>query len=87
MTTVSDVPIEFSEVPRYQQLAAIIRAQIEAGEIPAHNPIPSKIVLKAAYGVSGSTVDRAVNLLRSEGKLVTIPGLGLYVTERKDWKS
>ena len=83
----TDVPIEFSDVPRYLQLAAIIREQIQAGEIPEHHPIPSKLVLRATYGVSGSTCDRAINVLRAEGRLVTGPGLGLYVTERKHWHS
>lgn len=78
--------MDFSDVPRYLQLAAILREQIEAGEIPEHHPIPSKLVLKQAYSVSGSTIDRAVKVLRAEGKLVTIPGLGLYVRERKDWR-
>jgi len=84
---VPDVPIDFSEVPRYQQLANILREQMNAGEIAPHHPIPSKIILKQAYSVSGGTVDKAVNLLRAEGRLVTIPGIGLFVTERKYWKS
>lgn len=79
--------IKFGEVPRYLQLAAFIREQIESGEIPEHAPIPSKAALKLAYGVSGGTVDKAVNLLRTEGRLVTIPGIGLFVTERQHWKS
>ena len=87
MPMVAAVGIEISDVPRYQQLAAILREQIQAGELSPHKPIPSKIVLKQTYNVSGSTVDRAVNLLRDEGRLVTVPGLGLYVTERKHWHS
>lgn len=77
--------IEFHEVPRYQQLARILREQIEAGDYPPHTPIPSKKMIKETYQVSGSTVDRAVDVLKAAGMVVTVPGLGLYVRERKDW--
>ena len=78
--------IEFHEVPRYQQLARIIRDQIDSGEILPHHPIPSKATLKARHNVAGTTVDRAIQVLKDEGRIITVPGLGLYVTERKNWR-
>ena len=83
----SDVPIEYSPTPRYQQLAQILIEQIRSGELAIGTPIPSKKVLKQAYSVAGSTCDRAVDVLKEAGMVVTVPGLGLYITERKHWKS
>lgn len=74
--------IESGDVPRYQQLAAILRQQIEAGELPPRTPIPSKRQLRQTYGISGQTVDKAVQLLRDEGLVRTVPGLGIFVTGR-----
>lgn len=71
--------IEQNETPRYLQLAAILRGQITSGEIGPGMPIPSKRQLTARHGVSGQTVDRATKLLKDEGLLVTVPGLGLFV--------
>jgi GntR family transcriptional regulator len=83
---VSHVSLEYGSTPRYLQLAQILREQIEAGELPAGTPIPSKRVIRQTYGVAGSTCDRAVDVLKEAGMLVTVPGLGLYVTERKHWR-
>jgi DNA-binding GntR family transcriptional regulator len=77
--------MEYGETPRYQQLAGILREQIEAGELRPGMPIPSKMVLKQTYSVAGSTIDKAVRVLKDEGKVVTVPGLGIFVRERKDW--
>lgn len=66
-------------MPVYLQLAAIIRAQIESGELEPRRPIPSKRYLVERYEVARSTVDKAVNVLKSEGLISTVPGRGLYV--------
>jgi DNA-binding GntR family transcriptional regulator len=71
--------IEYGETPRYVQLAAILRAQIEAGELVPGRPIPSKRTLREQYGISGQTVDQAVALPREEGLVRTVPGLGIFV--------
>jgi len=71
--------IEYGPVPRYAQLAAILRAQIHAGELPPDHPIPSKRTLREQYGVSGQTVDKAVAILKGEGLVHTVPGLGIFV--------
>jgi GntR family transcriptional regulator len=86
LSMVTAVSLEFGSTPRYLQLAEIIREQILAGELPEHTPIPSKRVTRQTYGVAGSTHDRAVEVLKDLGMIVTVPGLGLYVTERKHWQ-
>ena len=82
----TDVPLDFNNVPRYQQLARILIEQIQSGELQPGMPIPSKRVIKQAYSVAGSTTDRAVDVLKDLGMVVFVPGLGLYVTERKHWR-
>jgi GntR family transcriptional regulator len=68
-----------ADIPVYQQLAAIIRGQIDSGEIPPRRAIPSKRALSQEYRVSPGTVERAIQALRTEGYLKTVLGRGLYV--------
>lgn len=77
--------IEPGDVPRYQQLASILREQIARGELLPHTPIPSKKQLRQAYGIAGQTVDKAIQILKDEGMVHTVPGLGIFVRPRKDW--
>jgi GntR family transcriptional regulator len=66
-------------VPRYRQIAAIIRERIERGEIAPGRPIPSEVALEQEFGVARATARRAVAVLRDQGLVVTVPGLGTYV--------
>jgi GntR family transcriptional regulator len=68
-----------TDVPVYQQLAAILRGKIDSGEIPPRRAIPSKRLLSEEYRVSPGTVERAVQALRAEGYLKTVMGRGLFV--------
>jgi GntR family transcriptional regulator len=67
------------DIPVYVQLAAILRGQIESGQIPPRRPIPSKKTLTQDYGVSQGTVERALEVLRAEGLIRTVMGRGMYV--------
>jgi GntR family transcriptional regulator len=71
-------------VPVYQQLAAIIRARIRTGELAARSPVPSEATLQQRYGVSRGTVRRAMEHLRAEGAVYTVPQRGTYVSEPPD---
>jgi len=66
-------------VPVYQQLAAILRAQIEAGELRSGRPIPSERTLTQRYGIAVGTVKKAVEVLRAEGLVHTVIGRGIFV--------
>jgi GntR family transcriptional regulator len=72
----------YSDVPPWMQLATELRRQILEGEIPPHRPIPSKSRLKQELGVAGNTVDKAVQLLKDEGLVRAVHGLGIFVVER-----
>jgi GntR family transcriptional regulator len=69
-------------VPVYRQLGAIIRGQIERGELAPRSPIPSESYLQQRYDVSRGTARKAVDLLRSEGLVYTVPQRGTYVSEK-----
>jgi GntR family transcriptional regulator len=69
-------------VPLWEQLAAILRAQIVSGELPPRSPLPSESQLQQFHGVSRGTVRRALAVLAEEGLTVTIGGRGTYVRPR-----
>jgi DNA-binding GntR family transcriptional regulator len=69
-------------VPRYRQIAGILRERIEAGELEPDRPIPSEVAIQQEFGVARETARRAVKLLRDEGYVITVPGLGTYVRKR-----
>ena len=67
------------DVPIYVQLATILRARIESGELAPRRPVPSKRLLMQEYGIAGGTIDKAIDILRAEGLVRTVPGRGIYV--------
>jgi DNA-binding GntR family transcriptional regulator len=69
--------------PLYRQLAAILRAQIQSGELAPDEVLPSESYLQQEHGVSRVTVRKAVELLRQDGLVYTLPQRGTYVAERK----
>ena len=79
---VADEIDRWNPEPVYMQLAAILRGQIERGELVPRQPLPSESYLVGHYGVSRGTARRAVEVLREEGRVVTIPQRGTYVSER-----
>jgi GntR family transcriptional regulator len=66
-----------SPVPVYSQLADILRAQIESGEI--ERGLPSVRTLMQQYGLSQASVTHALNVLREEGLIIGVVGKGYYV--------
>ena len=70
------------DVPIYVQLADMLRARIETGDLAPRRPIPSKRTLMQEYGIAGGTIDKAVEILRGEGLVRTVPGRGIYVVAR-----
>ena len=68
-----------SATPPYQQLAAILRGRIAAGEITAR--LPGEKTLQQEFGLALATVRKAVKVLRDEGLVHTVPGWGTYVAD------
>jgi GntR family transcriptional regulator len=65
--------------PAYQQLAAILRARIAEGDW-RNGPLPSVKQLQQGHDVGRDTVLRAIDILRSEGLVFTVPRRGTYVS-------
>jgi GntR family transcriptional regulator len=70
-------------VPIYRQIAGILRRRIETGELETDDRLPSESDLVGTYGVSRVTARRAVDLLRSEGLVYTVPQRGTFVTAKR----
>jgi DNA-binding GntR family transcriptional regulator len=73
----------FDATPLYVQLAAILRRAIETGELQPRKAVPSESYLMGEHGVSRGTVRHALDILRSEGLIQTVPGRGTFVADRK----
>ena len=74
----------FSDEPRYLQVAALLRAMIESGEIGPREPLPSIKTITQRYEVAKGTAEKALNVLRTEGLVRTVPGRGVYVVPREN---
>jgi DNA-binding GntR family transcriptional regulator len=61
----------------YVQLANLLAAKIQAGEIKGR--LPSERDLAEEYGVAYGTVRRAMGLLRERGLVVSVHGRGTFV--------
>lgn len=72
--------------PPYQQVSTALRAWIRTrkeGYEPG-DKLPSGPALAKHFGVARGTVDRALELLRTEGLIVTRQGSGSFVRERTE---
>ena len=68
-----------SATPVYVQVADILRARIEAGQLLPDRPVPSETQLQQEFGVARGTARKAIALLRDQGLVVTVRGRGSYV--------
>jgi GntR family transcriptional regulator len=81
--TVAGVGIDpLGSVPVYQQLAGILRGDIESGRLRPGRPLPSYIQLMQEYEVARGTAAKAVQVLVSEGLVRIVPGKGAFVIDR-----
>jgi GntR family transcriptional regulator len=61
----------------YERVLRDLRSKIGRGELTGQ--LPSRIRLADEYGVSHMTVQRAIDTLKEEGLLYSVPGLGVFV--------
>lgn len=66
-------------VPPYRQVADDLRRQIADGTIPPGRAIPSMIKLEEKYGVARDTLRKATQILKDEGLVYTVTGMGIFV--------
>ncbi|MFD6967391.1 GntR family transcriptional regulator [Streptomyces sp. NPDC059949] len=74
------LPLEDDSRPPYLQAAEVLRAGIQVGEYAPGSRLPSARVLQARFGVSGSTVQNALRVLKREGIVYSVLGRGSYVS-------
>jgi GntR family transcriptional regulator len=72
-----------ADVPKWQQLADLIRERIDSGEYQPRQPIPSEHQLVQETGLSRSTVQKALRVLRDEGVIYSVQGLGTFAAEKR----
>ncbi|MEV0616212.1 winged helix-turn-helix domain-containing protein [Nonomuraea sp. NPDC050404] len=68
--------------PIYRQIAAILKAKILSGEYQPRQVLPSELQLQQEHGVARATVRHAIEALRDEGLVYTLPQRGTYVSPR-----
>jgi DNA-binding GntR family transcriptional regulator len=68
-----------SATPLYVQVATLLRARIDSGELTSR--LPSLRTITQEYGVSHITAEKAVQLLREDGLVVTVIGRGTFVAK------
>jgi DNA-binding GntR family transcriptional regulator len=66
-----------------QRVVDDIRGKITAGELVPGDHLASVAMMGADYGVSRTTVLKALGILRDEGLIYTVPRWGSFVAERK----
>ena len=68
-----------SATPVYVQVAEILRARIESGELLPDRPVPSESRLQQELGIGRGTARKGIALLREQGVIVTVRGRGSFV--------
>lgn len=65
--------------PPYRQIAGMLREAISSGQLDAGERLPSEAELIKHFGVARMTVRQAMQVLGSEGLVVTQHGRGVFV--------
>ena len=73
----------YNAVPKYYQLASILRQKIEDGEWQPRSAIPSERQLEVMYHISRTTIREAIDSLVQQGYLYREHGRGTFVSPRK----
>ncbi|MBH1933653.1 winged helix-turn-helix transcriptional regulator [Streptomyces sp. AV19] len=74
--------IEFApDIPRWRQVADVIRQRIKDGTYPPRSRVPSVVQLQEEFGIAGLTSQKVLRALRTEGLIYTEPGLGSFVSK------
>ncbi|GII84616.1 hypothetical protein Ssi03_26060 [Sphaerisporangium siamense] len=68
-----------SPIPPYRQVANALRERITSGKIPVGRRIPSLVELEGEFDVARDTLRKAVQVLKDEGLVETVKGMGVYV--------
>jgi GntR family transcriptional regulator len=67
--------------PVYKQIADLVRDHIDRGVLAPDDQLPSESALMRRFGVTRTTVRRAMTALTAEGRVRTERGVGAFVKE------
>jgi GntR family transcriptional regulator len=73
----------FDGVARYYRLYELLSAALQDGTIAPQSALPSEPQLCARYGISRTTVRRALDRLEHEGRIVRRRGSGTFAQARR----
>ncbi|WP_066360208.1 GntR family transcriptional regulator [Herbidospora mongoliensis] len=65
--------------PKFEQVAAILRARIASGEYPPRTRVPSELKLVAEFGINSRTAAKALQALVEAGLTRRVRGMGSFV--------
>lgn len=68
-----------ANVPAHRRIAATLRAEIEGGVLGPGSRLPAEVTLAARFRVSRGTLRQALQSLRDEGLLESVPGRANFV--------
>ncbi|MEU0069736.1 GntR family transcriptional regulator [Streptomyces sp. NPDC006332] len=68
------------DIPRWRQVAAIIRSRIEDGTYPPGGRVPSVQQLVGEFGIATATAGKVNVGLKKEGLVYTEVGMGSFVS-------
>lgn len=68
-------------LPVYEQVILAVKRALLAGELKPGAPFPSLRKLAEALRINPNTAAKIVSLLKQDGVLVAIPGVGMIVSE------
>lgn len=77
-----DIAFGLGPLPRYAQLAMLLRSRIERGTWPVGQRLPTLEQLTAEFSLARVTVRQAIGLLAREGLVRAERGRGTFVTAR-----
>ena len=71
------------DLPRWVQVADVLRARIKDGTYLAGTRVPSVVQITGEFGVASATAQKALRALREEGLTRTVVGMGSFVAKQK----
>jgi GntR family transcriptional regulator len=69
-------------IPPWQQLADLLRARIESGELAPGEKLPSTVSLSQEHDLAPVTVRKAITQLQREGLVESRTGWGTFVAHQ-----
>jgi AcrR family transcriptional regulator len=72
------------DVPPYRRIADALRSRIGSGELAPGAPVPSARQIVREHGVALATATKVLAVLRDDGLVRAVPGVGTVVVDRPD---